>query len=392
MVDNLSDMVLSQEEGTRVQMNLATLEDIARERAAANPDPAPSTDPVPAADPADPITASDPAPVTDPVDPTPATDPAPTSGLDLSDLGINTKEEVIEAFAELNKYRAKQAEFTDFDRIKTLLEDPYGEDAEAAKAMAIKKDLKIPLKLAADIAALSQEDLLANPLKALAYRDIMNNPVITSKMGVDELMAIHAKKLNIDLSDENALKDSTLIYEATMALSDVTKKLDAYSTAPTSPIKAIQEKQNIQLQEVQERKEKLAKVFDIAVSKKNTVEKSYKETKVSVAVKPQDLMAIKEETVSYLASKPDATPQDLLSYVNRRLEFEYQEQLEEQLEKTLAKKFEEEAVKKAHNGQPVTRTEKPVSTEDEDPSLVAYREQMKAIGMNVEGFNVKRRN
>lgn len=178
-----------------------------------NPAPDPAPDPVGGI--TDPPASTDPAPTGDPVDP----QAAPSPSYDFSKFGLQNEEELT---GILGDYKRLKEESKVIDFVK----NPFANDTIKQINNFSKSTGINDLSLATTVINTSDEDLKANPVRAIAIDMLLSNPKLAS-VGLDEIMEGVAQKYNVDMDyiGRDGYKLPPLLkMDATSAIESLEKK------------------------------------------------------------------------------------------------------------------------------------------------------------------------
>ena len=169
--------------------------------AAQNP-PTPEPTPTPAPEPTPAVTpVSDVTPIAEP-EPTPTPEPTP-SIVDWSEFGVKDANELKERLGKLSEYEPIVNKYNEVAPQLSVLEqvkNPFANDTIAQLNNFVSKTGINNLSLASEILNSSSEDLAKDPLKAVAIKEILNDPSLAS-MSMDKVRMYVANKNGVDLNE-----------------------------------------------------------------------------------------------------------------------------------------------------------------------------------------------
>ncbi len=132
---------------------------------------------------------------------TPPVTPQATSGLNLEEFGVSSYEELKAIVNKAKEYEPIVEKYKQYDPIMPYLNDvqnPFANDTINRLNNFVKNTGISDLNIASTILATSNDELKANPVKAMAIMEVLNDPDLAN-LGLDNLMQYVADKNNIDI-------------------------------------------------------------------------------------------------------------------------------------------------------------------------------------------------
>lgn len=342
-----------------------------------NPEPTPSAEPTPAP------AAAAPAEPTPTLDPQPTPDPAPTQGIDWTKYGVTSEAEFNQKVEYYKTLEAQKAELDQFSKVKERLTNVYANE-NIAKIDGIVRNTGITdLTVASRLAATKPEELMKTPVQTLAYNQVLKNPDILNYMSMNDVEDGIREKYNI--SDEEQLP-ALVKMELAQATKEIANKLSEISSQESNVLSSLLTSQGSHEAQIQERAKAAQTEVGKVVNQFQTLNVEVAGEKFSVAVSPETLGTIKEEAVQFAThylkgDKEDS--QQIASYIQNRLEQVHKAEVFAKFGETMRAKGFEEGLKKVHNGQPITRQDKPgdnTKTADANDYFSASQAHMKQFG------------
>jgi len=345
-------------------------------------DAPPANEPAPTPDP-----ANDPAPAADPA---PAPDPASAPSFDFSKFGVQSEDElsqrlssVEEMSKKLSEYEGKQKEYDVFQQVRGKIQAPYADETIAKLNDFVKKTGISDHGVALQMIRMTPEEAATNPAKALAYKEVLENPDVLKFTTLADIEAAIASKY--DIEDGESVGALTKL-EVAKAQKVIQEKLANVQADTSDVFVRLQQEAHAQAEAFQQAQERATQDAEKAVSRFSSLSVKVGEDVFNVSVRPEVLSQVKEATAQFAAYLPvdenyQKTVDNYIQNLVRTAEFE-------SILSTHAKHIEgkktEEAVKSAHNGQPVVRKDAPASTQaEESPHIVAAKARLRALGHNV---------
>jgi len=132
---------------------------------------------------------------------TPPVTPQAPSGLNLEEFGVSSYEELKAIVNKAKEYEPIVEKYKQYDPIMPYLNDvqnPFANDTINRLNNFVKNTGISDLNIASTILATSNDELKANPVKAMAIMEVLNDPDLAN-LGLNNLMQYVADKNNIDV-------------------------------------------------------------------------------------------------------------------------------------------------------------------------------------------------
>lgn len=324
-----------------------------------------------------------------PIEPTPT---EPTSLVNWQDFGVETPDELKAKLAKLseyepivNKYNELAPQISVLDQVK----NPFANDTIAQLNNFVNKTGISNLGLASEILSASTEDLQRDPLKAVAIKEILDNPSL-STLSMAQLREYVAQKNGVDLSEygsEEYAMPITLTVDGTKAIQNIEEKRKEFANINNYFVD-LQNNTKEQQRLLESRVEKwnvatpsiLSSVREITVKVPSVIE-GLEDVTVKVAVSPEEVQKSFEAIRGYFAQNVDATTESLKQVqdvIVNNLRLAKQDEILKQSILATEGKLREKIVKESHNLAPIT-----------DQRLAPPKDENVVVSPNVEALKKK---
>lgn len=289
---------------------------------------------------------------------TPATETA-APVYDFSKFGVNSEDELSARMQRLQELETKAAELDKFDQVKSKINNPYA-DERIAKINSFVKDTGIKdLGLAQQIVSTTAEDLAKDPIKTIAYKEILNNPDILNYLTPKDVEDAVRQRLNVEEGDTELPPLARL--EAANASKEVQTKVAGLSTTNTDVyINLLQEQERL-ASDFQIKATRATNDVEKAVSKYSTLNVKVGGEDLSLAVSPDILQQVKGYATEFAKHLPEneTYQQSIDGYITSILKTSMEDQIFTAYKSKIEGSLKEAAIKNAHNGGPVIHKDKP---------------------------------
>lgn len=345
---------------------------------------APVLTPEPAANPSPEPIIGEPTPAPTPAPtPEPTPDPVPTQGIDWTKYGVTSETEFNQKVEYYKGLEAQKAELDQFSKVKDRLTNVYANENIAKIDSIVRHTGITDLSLASRLAGTKAEELMKSPVQTLAYNEVLKNPDILNYMSMSEVEEGIREKHNI--GDEEQLPALARM-ELAQATKEIANKLSEISSQESNVLSSLLSSQGSHESQMQERAKVAQAEVGKVVNQFQTLNVEVAGDKFSVAVSPETLGQIKEEAVQFATQflkgdKDDA--QQISAYMQNRLEQVHKAEVFAKYGESMRAKGFEEGLKKVHNGQPITRQDKPgdpSKTADPNDYYAATEAHLKQFG------------
>lgn len=303
---------------------------------------------------------------------------------DFSKFGVSSEEELVSKISRLQELESKSKEIELFNQVKSKINAPYA-DEKIAKINSVVRETGIKdLSIAAELATMTADELRTDPIKTLAFREIMKNPDALSALTFDEVKQAMAKRYDIEYSDE--LAPLTKL-EVESAIKEVQNKISSIQTSENDVLGTLLREREQELFLQQQKSEKAAKDVETAVSKFSTLSAKFGGEEISVAVSPELLNQVKGWATHFAASLPEneSYQSTIDTYITGVLKNALEDKIAEQFKAKIEGKITQKAIKATHNGGSVVHKDKPG---DSDSNWIpewqqAHIDHLKKMGVSV---------
>ena len=337
----------------------------------------------------------EPTPAVTPVEPTPepvqTPEPTPPAVVDWSEFGVQNAEELKAKLGKLSEYEPIVNKYNEVAPQLSVLEqvkNPFANDTIAQLNNFVSKTGITNLQLANDIIGSSVEELSKDPLKAVAIKEILDNPSLSS-LSMSQLREYVASKNGVDLSEygsEDYKLPITLQVDGTKAIQQIEEKKKEFANINNYFVD-LQKNTEEQQRQFNTRVEKWNVATPQIVSSIKAIEmkvpspiEGIEDLSVTVAVSPEEVQKSFEAVKGYFSSSVEPTAegfkqaQDVL-LANLRLA-----KMQEVIKQTVLAaegKIREKVIKETHNLAPVTpdRGTPPAEEKFESPNVTALKQK-----------------
>jgi len=316
---------------------------------------------------------------------TPAVTPQAPSGLNLEEFGVSSYEELKAIVNKAKEYEPIVEKYKQYDPIMPYLNDvqnPFANDTINRLNNFVKNTGISDLSIASTILATSNDELKANPVKAMAIMEVLNDPDLAN-LGLNNLMQYVADKNNIDVdSTYDSLDDMPvkMRVELQKTLKSIENKRQEFDTKQDY-FGYLQNQRTQQEQVMAQRMATWDNVLNDMGSKVKSIPvkvelENIGEVTLDYAVSKEDLNKLMPDVRAIVGSlNPD---EDGISTVMKVLEnrvwLDNRTKIIKEAIKTAEGRIREAEVQRVHNGgSVVNRTDAPSSGPKTSPHLEATK-------------------